>query len=753
LASNDFLEYPLLTIRDRKSVEFIFAITLFLSAALLFGVEPMFTKMILPKLGGSAAVWSVAIAFFQTMLLLGYLYAHILVRYFSFITGAAIHFGVLAIAFLFLPIALAPVFHEPPPGGEDLWLIGLFAASVGLPFFAVSATAPLLQAWFARTETENAQNPYVLYGASNVGSFAALLAYPFLIEPTLTLRQQSHGWMTGFIALAVLIAACAGGVLRTGLVWRRAEGVHAELVRKTTVRDRAYWTLFAFVPSALMVAVTAHIGTEVVSAPFLWVVPLALYLATFVLVFRTREIAAFPTLIRLQPLTTAGAIFMLPFLVQPQIIPLAMHLAAFFVAAMVCHLALYRRRPPASDLTSFYLYMAMGGALGGVFAALVAPHLFKTVAEYPILLFSALLARPGLLETAAGVWKKEALPILVLGGAALAASLLFGAGMHGAAKFLFRAALIVLIILIQRQASRPVRVLALTALLLALVRVYEPGVAHAVYARSFYGVHKVIDSEDGRARILVHGTTIHGAERLIGDDGVVVSGRPERLTYYYEGGPLDEAVSAARAQAGGRLARVALVGLGVGALTCARAPGEDWSVYEIDPELVRLSVRSGLFRTMPTCAPDIRIVLGDARLTLAKEKQPFDVMILDAYSSDNVPVHLLTREAMELYRSLLTPHGVVIMNISNRNLELAGVVAASAAAAGLKMVSKTDPSNPNFNVLFHSPAEVAALAREPSDFGRLGPARGWKSPPVEPGFRTWTDDYSNVLGAVIVRWF
>ena len=502
-----------------------------------------------------------------------------------------------------------------------------------------------------------------------------------------------------------------------------------------------------------MVAVTAHIGTEVVSAPFLWVVPLALYLVTFVLVFRTREIAVFPVLVRLQPMLTACAAILIVVIWVPPQISLVLHLAAFFVAAMVCHQALYRRRPAASDLTSFYLYMSLGGALGGVFAALVAPHLFKTVAEYPILLISALLARPGLFDTPGAVWKKEALPILALGAAALAPSLLFAGGVRGPARLLFLAALVALIVLIQWQAARPVRLIALTALLFALVRVYEPGVApHAVYARSFYGVHKVVDIEDGRARVLMHGTTIHGAERLIGDDGVAVSGRPERLTYYYEGGPLDEALSAARAQAGGRLPRVALVGLGVGALACARAPGEDWSVYEIDPELVWLSVRSGLFRTMPTCAPDMRIVLGDARLTLAKEKQPFDVIILDAYSSDNVPVHLLTREAMELYRSLLAPHGVIVMNISNRNMELAEVVAASAAAADLKMVSKFDPSNPKFKATFHSAADVAALARDASDFGVLGPARGWKSAPADPGFRTWTDDYSNVLGAILARW-
>ncbi len=737
-------------ILDPKSEEWIFPVTLFLSAALLFGVEPMFAKMVLPRLGGSAALWSVAIAFFQTTLLLGYLYAHVLTRYFNFITAVVVHFGVLAIALFSLPIAVAPAFHEPPPGGEDLWLIVLFAASVGLPFFAVAATAPLMQAWFARTGLKSAQNPYVLYGASNVGSFAALLAYPFLIEPALTLRQQSHWWTMGFIALAVLIAGCAFLVLRSDPVPRRREGERDGLVHRTTAGDRASWTFFAFVPAALMVAVTAHIGTEVASAPFLWVVPLALYLVTFVLVFRTREIAVFPVLVRLQPVLTAGVAVFIGATAIPAQILLVVHLAPFFVAAMICHQALYRSRPAASDLTSFYLYMSLGGALGGVFAALVAPHLFKTVAEYPILLVLALLARPGVFDTPSSVWKKEALPILAVGAVALAPGLLFGGGVYG--PLLFRAALVALIVLIQWQSSRPIRLIALTALLFALVRIYEPGAARVVYARSFYGVHKVLDIEVGRARVLVHGTTIHGAERLIGDDGVAVSGRPERLTYYYEGGPLDEALSAARARAGGSLPRVALVGLGVGALACASAPGEDWSVYEIDPELIWLSVRSGLFRTMSACGPDMRIVLGDARLSLAKEKQPFDLIILDAYSSDNVPVHLLTGEAMELYRSLLAPHGIIVMNISNRNMELAEVVAASAAAANLKMVSKSDLSKPNFPATFHLPAEVAALTRDASDFGILGPTRGWKSVPVDPRFRTWTDDYSNVLGAILARW-
>ena len=739
-----------ISITNARIVEPIFTVTLLLSAALLFSVEPMFAKMILPRLGGSAAVWSVAIAFFQTVLLLGYLYAHLLTRYMTFVGGVVTHVVVFSLAFLLLPIAISPAFHEPSPGWEDVWLIGLFGASVGLPFFVVSTTAPLMQAWFVRTGHKNAQNPYILYGASNVGSFAALLAYPFLIEPALTLRQQSHVWSMGLIVLFVLIGACATTAYRSQSLASDRESDNP--VAGPSARDRAYWTFFAFVPSALMVAVTTHIGTEVVSAPFLWVIPLALYLATFVLVFRAQEIRALATMLRLQPaVTAAGAIFMLPALFPP-LLSLTINLVAFFVAATVCHAALYRSRPSAANLTSFYLYMSVGGALGGIFAALIAPHLFKTVTEYPILLVLALLARPKVFAAPVAGWRKEVLPILAVGAAALAPSLLFHADFGAHAELLFRLGVVALLVMVPFQAARPLRAFALVAFLFVLVRVYEPRAVHVVYARSFYGVHKVLDVDGGRARMLMHGTTIHGAERLLGDDGIAVSGRPERLTYYYQGGPLDEALSAVRAQAGGRLSRVALVGLGVGALTCARLPGEDWRVYEIDPELVRLSVHSGLFRTMPTCAPDVPIVLGDARLTLTKEQSQFDVIVLDAYSSDNVPVHLLTKEAMALYRSRLSPHGVILMNISNRNMELVEVVAASATAANLKMVSKLDRLGQPLDKAFHLPAEIAALARETTDLGPLDPAHGWKPAVSDPRFLTWTDDYSNVLGAVLKRW-
>ena len=374
----------------------LYGTAIFLSALLLFAVEPMFAKMVLPKLGGSPSVWSVAMVFFQVMLLAGYLYAHLLTRYVAFPVAAAIHALVLGLALLALPIGFAHGFGRPPAGDATLWLIGLFTASVGLPFFAVAGNGPLLQAWFARCGHSAGQSPYFLYGASNVGSFAALLAYPLLIEPNLTLQQQSFAWRAAYLLLALMIALCAGHVLRRGAPIADTGGISQAQTVHPTWRERSGWAALAFVPSGLLIAVTAHLSTDVASAPFLWAVPLALYLVTFVFVFRDRELISHRLMLRLQPffIGVLALLFGLAWWIPLDIV-IPSHLAAFFVAAMVCHGELYRRRPAAAHLTEFYLWMSLGGALGGIFAGLAAPHLFTTVAEYPLLTLAALLARPG----------------------------------------------------------------------------------------------------------------------------------------------------------------------------------------------------------------------------------------------------------------------------------------------------------------------------------------------------------------------
>ena len=432
----------------------VFTAALFLSAALLFGIQPMFTKMVLPRLGGSPSVWSVAMVFFQTALLAGYLYAHLSTRYLRFGLAVVVHLGLLALAFVSLPISVAVGFGRPPEDGQATWLIGLLAVSVGLPFFALAGNAPLLQAWFVRSGHPNARNPYFLYRASNIGSLASLLAYPMLLEPALTLHQQSHLWTYGFAGMAVLLAGCAA--LVWGGVEIGADRAFAPATPAPGMHARIRWTLLSFVPSALLVAVTAHIGTEIISAPYLWVIPLVLFLASFVIVFRDREIVPRRFLLRMQVgLTVALAFSFVLARWTPTLIAVSLHLAAYFVAALLCHGALYARRPDAAHLTGFYLCMSLGGALGGIFAALIAPHLFATVAEYPILIVAALIARPHLLNAPLSAWKREATPVLVLGLALLAPSAVFGGGLEGHASLFFLVGLVGLAAAFAWQSEHP----------------------------------------------------------------------------------------------------------------------------------------------------------------------------------------------------------------------------------------------------------------------------------------------------------
>ena len=400
----------------------VFATTLFVSALLLFMVQPMFTKMVLPRLGGAPAVWSVAMVFFQAALLVGYAYAHVLVRRLAPWTGALVHLGVLALAALTLPIGMAQAFGTPPTAYVAFWLMALLAVSVGVPFVALSASAPLLQGWFAASGHPQAGNPYVLYAASNLGSFAALIAYPILIEPMLSLHDQSRLWSVGFAGLAMLIAAASLYVVnRPGL--RAAEEAASA---RTTVRDRLAWTALAAIPAGLVIAVTSYISTDVAAAPFLWMVPLALYLLTFVAVFRDRPWISMSTVVMLLPIVMAPLAIGLLGGGDKRfwLAMILVNVAAFLLLALLCHGELYRRRPVPALLTEFYLWVSVGGVIGGIFAALVAPYVFNRIYEYPILLLAGLLAMPGMFTGGARRFLAEAGPVLGIAALAIAAQLI-----------------------------------------------------------------------------------------------------------------------------------------------------------------------------------------------------------------------------------------------------------------------------------------------------------------------------------------
>lgn len=714
-----------------------FVATVGLSAFLLFSVQPIFAKMMLPTLGGAPAVWSVAMVFFQALLLAGYAYAHLLTRLMLVSRAALVHLAVLVLAFAALPIAMAEGWGRPPADGEAVWLIGVFFASVGLPFFAVSANGPLLQAWYAASGRPGAENPYFLYAASNLGSFGALIAYPLVIEPFATLHEQSLLWTGGFIALACLIGAC-GALSRGGAAPSPASQADAGAPRAWIA-----WIGFAFVPSGLLVAVTAHISTDVAAMPLLWVAPLALYLLTFVLAFRTKPAVRPEVLACAQIVFTALALVGLA-MRWPMWLALPLDLALLFTVAMSAHVAIYTRRPAASDLTRFYLFMSLGGVLGGAFAALAAPRLFANVAEYPILILLGLFCIPTLgfardrLKGAVGA-ACAAVLIAAVGVGAVATGMLPGA----AAAVLFPLALGGLAAAHWRRPEQAVPPLfAAAALACGIV---FPGEG-AETVRSFFGVHKLSETGDGRFLTLMHGTTVHGATRLRNEDGSAYLGPPEPIAYYTREGALGSAISSIREARGGSLPRWAAIGLGAGGLACHRGPAENLTYFEIDEAVIRIARDSGRFRFLSSCAPDARIVLGDARLTIADEKDRFSLIVVDAFSSDAIPAHLITREALALYLSKLDDRGAILLHVTNRHLDLAQILARAGAELGLKAYLKRETAVEPLERRFRAPSTAVVLARDARDVGAL--AMEWEEVRPDMARRAWSDDFSNILEAI-----
>jgi hypothetical protein len=717
-----------------------FIATVVLSASLLFMVQPMFTKLVLPRFGGAPSVWSVAIVFFQTALLAGYAYAHWLTRYAPGRSSVAIHLLVMGAAMFVLPLSIATGWERPPAGAEALWLMGLLALSIGLPFFALAANSPLLQAWFARTDHPAAQDPYFLYAASNVGSFLALVTYPTVIEPLVRLEDQARVWSIGFCLLVVVLAAC--GVM----LWRSPQpAAPAERATDTppTWKDAAFWVALAAVPAGLLVAVTAHISTDVAAVPLLWTLPLALYLLTFVFAFARRPIIPHRFVVAVQAPCIIALVAVIIFEPIKNIMGvLAVHLTVFFVNALMCHGELARTRPPAKYLTAFYLWISAGGVIGGVATALIAPHLFNWVAEYPILIALAALCRPDL-----GLPRDRRRRYLLFGGTAVAAVVLVVWLLNVIDETALTwavAALLGSAILLWRIPLAFAAVIAF-ALLVHHSVIEQDG---AISVRSFFGVSRVFDTADGQFRLLQHGTTLHGGQRIRQANGEPAA-RPEPLLYYWDGSAISQALEAVRARLDGPM-RFAVIGLGAGALACRAGPQDTVRYYEIDPAIVQMARAPHLFSFLRNCRPDVPIILGDARLTLAEAPDgAYDLIIVDAFSSDAIPIHLLTREAMAIYLKKLSAHGVVVMHVSNRHLELASVVAGIAAANGLMTRTSEGADIDEAANPYKFTATVAAVARSEEDFGALAQSADWTLESPDPNQRVWSDDYCNIVGAVI----
>ncbi len=745
------------TDRGDRVVPILFAVAIFTSAALVFVVQPMVTKLVLPMLGGSPSVWNTAMVFFQTALLAGYAYAHGLQRIGSMRVQMGVHLGLLLLAALFLPLRISGVLGDPDPNAPIGWLLATLALSVGAPFAVLSATAPLLQAWYARVRAGHAdgQNPYVLYAASNLGSFLALLAYPLLIEPLMTLSGQRFTWTGGYAAFVFMVVAL--GVIG----WRRGQGgvvapvAALEVSPPISWREKIILVLLAAAPSSLMLGVTTHLATDVASAPFLWVIPLALYLLTFVIAFQNKPWIPLPLTLTLAGAAALACISFTAFSAGDWIVMFGLHLTAFFLLALLCHQRLAERRPPPSRLTEFYLLMSLGGALGGAFTALLAPIVFNGVWEYPLVLVLVGLARP---MNPAPIRNREVyffVAALLVAGLPPLMSAVFAADWDLAWWFSNNVSismlrltqiimLVPIIIAFLMRDRMPVYVIVSAAIALSTAYIAR-GYESAFMDRSFFGVMKIGVSQDprlgGQVNILMHGTTLHGAQPR----NPAFACMP--TLYYAPASPIGQATQTLQLRR--PALKIGVVGQGTGAMAGYKRAGDEMKFFEIDPLVDQLARDPQWFTFISDCADGpIATVLGDARLTMGREAPgSYDLLLIDAFSSDSVPTHLLTVEAIEGYLKLLKPDGVVILHLSNRNLDITLPAAAAAQRLGAANLHQLYQESPDAPDMAEASTEALILSPTPEGLAEFLDQPQWATL-AKTDVRPWTDDYVNLFGSL-----
>jgi SAM-dependent methyltransferase len=766
----------------QTAVLLLYSATIFLGAGLLFVVQPMVGKMVLPLLGGTPAVWSTCMVFFQAALLLGYAYAHASTAWLGVRRQAVLHVLVLALPLAVLPLGVDARFLRGATVNPVLDVLILLTVAVGLPFAVVSASAPLLQKWFASTGHPAARDPYFLYAASNLGSMLALLGYPFIIEPRLHLRtaewwSQTRLWSAGYFSLAVLTLACAVALWRsrdTGAVADDTAGTEAGA---PSPRERLRWVALAFVPSSLLLGATTYITMDIAAVPLLWVLPLATYLLTFIVAF-----GRWPArLHRAVTSVVAPAALLMIFAMLSDVfksiwLSVLCHLLLLLVIGLACHGELALRRPAPGHLTGFYLLIALGGVLGGLFNALLSPLIFNSLAEYPLAMVLACVLvlsagprppRSPLLAVALPLGVVALAFILFSNTLALRVDFAFVSRALGVGsttlgtwldnlentvnKELIYGPPIVACFFLRR---RPIVLgLALAGVLVTAGYVGARKDDQVRQVRSFFGVLKVIrvEGEQGYTE-LRHGTTIHGRQSLN------PARREEPISYYHRRGPIAQLYGELEKR-GTRLS-TAVIGLGTGTMTAFARAGDVMTIYEIDARVRDIALDPRYFTFVADArkrGATINLDMGDARLRLeaARRERPgekYDLIVVDAFSSDAIPVHLLTREALRLYFDVLKPDGVLALHISNRYLRLEPVVAGLAEDAGVGgRLLIDDPFSGEIEGAIES--TWAVLARTPAPFGDLATDVHWTAIPLEvdPRVGVWTDDFHSLL-AVFKGW-
>lgn len=707
-----------------------YGIVIFASAFLLFLVEPLIAKLILPWFGGVAAVWAVCLLFFQVTLLLGYLYAHWLSTRVPRPFQGRVHAALLAASLLALPILPKPSL-QPRVGGDPAWqILWLLTVTIGLPFFLLSATSPLLQSWYSRSSRKT--SPYRLYALSNVGSLLALLAYPILVEPHFTNSHQAMGWSAAYAGIVLLCAALA--------LWPRppaaiatpaisvsenspadaAASLPADSAPPASVPDpparpkwktQALWLSLAACGSALLLAVTNFLTQNIASVPFLWVIPLVLYLSTFILCFERPAWYRPGLILRFMLVALGGMAYALSpaYSGLPFIVLLPLFCLGLFICCMFCHGELARLKPALSHLTLFYVMVALGGALGATFVALLAPRIFSGYYELAVSLgFCVILVHVVHTRQPSGMFRQMRSP---------AARLLLAAIVAGF--------LVALIVVVRKQAADSV---ASVRNFYGVLQVKEEGLK-VIFARGKTGGTFV---DDSRYLVLVNGTIDHGLEFLD-------PRRRDLPTSYY--GPDSGIGVVLRALEGTRPLRVGLVGLGTGTIAAYGRPGDRYTFYEINPLDIEIAHR--WFHFLADSPAQIRIVPGDARLSLERESpRNYDVLAIDAFTGDSIPVHLLTLQAFQLYFRQLRPDGVLAVHISNRYLNLEPVVEAAAERLhkeAVLIVNRGDHSRGIFQSVWIvvGNSQGFEARKQIEDAGGI-------LPPT-PNDRLWTDDYSSLF--------
>ena len=728
----------------------LFSATLFISAGLLFWVQPLVAKTLLPLLGGAPAVWNTCLLFFQTMLLLGYLYALASSRWLSLRSQAAVHVILLLLiaVYLFRSTVHAPVLTTPQQANPTRWLLENLLVSVGPPFFIISASNPLLQGWFSRLRHYLAVDPYFLFAASNAGSLLALIAFPVVLEPSLGVNQQLQLWRIGFAILVTLTCVIAFALKPLANVSTKATHLSAtdsEPINKISLLRRLRWLALSFVPSSLMIGVTTYITADVAAVPLLWVIPLALYLLTFVLAFSKKQFASTALLNRLM---IVGALVVTLILAsgatEPAWLLILANLGFFFIAALMCHSQLANDRPPVTHLAEYYLWIAAGGALGSFFNVLIAPVLFTSIVEYPLAIaLACMLQRVEPRSTHRRLYLDVIYPLGLYVLTVTLALLVTRVRTGSSIANLFIVLGVPLIIINHFFRQRPVRfALGLCAVMLASV--YYTGLTdrtlHVV--RNFFGTTRVTTDSMGRTNSLYSGNTVHGRQF------VDPSRRCEPLSYHHENGPLGQVMAVFNAAPAN--SRVAVIGLGVGAMASYSKPDQDWTFYEINPDVIDIARNSPYFTYLQNCASgSLNVVEGDARLNLQNAPaRQYGLIVLDAFSSDAIPVHLVTQQALDLYLSKLADGGILAFHISNRSLNLKAILADLAESRKLECIGFDDLKPSSFEG--KDPSQWVVMARSAPEISNLSINSQWRRLNGRKGARVWSDDFSNILRAI--RW-